>query len=310
MDKKFESINIAISNKTWDVFISHASEDKEDFVRPLAKDLQKHGVRVWYDEFELKVGNSLIDSINKGMQESNYGIIVCSPSFFEKNWTDYEFKSLLTQQINYRRCILPIWHNVDVDFIRKKSPYLLDIKALSTNMEWNLLVDSILEIVRPDIINSHLMLKMGEELYKKSKDLPIEQIPISQIQDSPIRHKSMPVHLIIATQLISEIFGDVIQMDYKKMVVGFAKDLNYEREFVLWSAMASTYVAFIRTIEQDKEKSEKKVEIFTLLFNYVNNGEMLEAEELKFITEPQYYTLIKLFIDNYNSMMEMITKYS
>ena len=73
-----------ISNKKWDVFISHASEDKEDFVRPLAEKLQKCGVKVWYDEFELKMGDSLSDSINRGLQESKYGIIVLSQAFFEK----------------------------------------------------------------------------------------------------------------------------------------------------------------------------------------------------------------------------------
>lgn len=133
MDIQLGFDNISPSDKKWDVFISHASEDKEDFVRPLAKDLQKCGVKVWYDEFELKVGNSLIDSINKGLQESNYGIIVCSPNFFEKNWTDYELKSLLTQQIHNGRCILPIWHNVDANFVQKQSP--CDMSILNVKCE-------------------------------------------------------------------------------------------------------------------------------------------------------------------------------
>ena len=43
----------------WDVFISHASEDKEVFVGPLAERLRQHGVRLWYDEFTLTMGDSL-----------------------------------------------------------------------------------------------------------------------------------------------------------------------------------------------------------------------------------------------------------
>jgi len=39
----------------WDVFISHASEDKDAFVRPLALALCNLGVRVWYDEFSLRL---------------------------------------------------------------------------------------------------------------------------------------------------------------------------------------------------------------------------------------------------------------
>jgi TIR domain len=54
----------------WDVFISHASEDKEDFVRPLAESLSRSGLRVWYDEFTLKVGDSLRRSIDYGLDRS------------------------------------------------------------------------------------------------------------------------------------------------------------------------------------------------------------------------------------------------
>ena len=43
----------------YDLFISHASEDKDDFVRPLAETLQGLGLKVWYDEFSMKVGDSL-----------------------------------------------------------------------------------------------------------------------------------------------------------------------------------------------------------------------------------------------------------
>ena len=51
----------------WDVFISHASEDKEAIARPLAEALRSHGLRVWYDEFALRPGNSLRESIDRGL---------------------------------------------------------------------------------------------------------------------------------------------------------------------------------------------------------------------------------------------------
>jgi hypothetical protein len=53
------------------LFISHASEDKEDFVRPLAETLQQLGVKVWYDEFTLKVGDSLRRKIDSGLETLN-----------------------------------------------------------------------------------------------------------------------------------------------------------------------------------------------------------------------------------------------
>ena len=270
------------SNKKWDVFISHASEDKENFVRPLAEKLQKCGVKVWYDEFELKMGDSLSDSIDRGLQESKYGIIVFSHAFFEKEWTNYELKSL----------------------------YLLDIKALSSEMGWDELVDNILEIVRPDIIDSHLMLKMGVELHKRAKELPIVEISASELHISPIRHQTLPVHLIIASRLISEVFWDVLPMDYVDMVTDFARDLDYDKEFIIWSAIANSYVAFVRETQCGVNDVSKKREAISLLLTYSHKGQLEEVSCLKNINEREYYYLIKLFIDNYNHIMDMVKKYN
>jgi hypothetical protein len=309
MSIEFEPMK-EINNKEWDVFISHASEDKEDFVRPLAEKLQKCGVKVWYDEFELKMGDSLSDSINRGLQESKYGIIVFSQAFFEKEWAKYELKSLLMRQMNRERAILPIWHNINKDFIREKSLYLLDIKALSSEMGWDELVDNILEIVRPDIIDSHLMLKMGVELHKRVKELPIVEISASKLHNSPIRHKTLPVHLIIASRLISEVFWDVLPMDYVDMVTDFARDLDYDKEFIIWSAMANSYVAFIRETQCGVNDVSKKREAISLLLMYSHKGQLEEVSCLENINESEYYYLIKLFIDNYDYIISMVKKYS
>ena len=67
-----------ILHTTFDVFISHASEDKDDFVRDLANSLQRHGLKVWYDEFTLRVGDSLRRSIENGLKNSSYGVVVLS----------------------------------------------------------------------------------------------------------------------------------------------------------------------------------------------------------------------------------------
>ena len=100
----------------YDVFICHAAEDKDNFVRPLAGMLKKQRVEVWYDEFSLKVGDSLRRSIDRGLSKSRYGIVVLSPHFFSKNWTEYELDGLVQRQNSSSKIvILPIWHNVDHD---------------------------------------------------------------------------------------------------------------------------------------------------------------------------------------------------
>jgi hypothetical protein len=80
----------------YDAFISHASEDKVPFVRPIADRLVAAGFRIWYDEFELKVGDSLIESIDRGLSASRYAIVVLSEQFFQEGmaktgtgWFDY-----------------------------------------------------------------------------------------------------------------------------------------------------------------------------------------------------------------------------
>jgi len=70
----------------WDVFICHASEDKDSFVRPLAMGLQEAQLKVWYDEFTLNAGDSLRRSIDKGLAGSRWGLVVLSPYFFAKEW--------------------------------------------------------------------------------------------------------------------------------------------------------------------------------------------------------------------------------
>ena len=70
----------------YDAFISHASEDKQAVVKPLARELARLGLQVWYDEFELKLGESLRQAIDRGLATSQFGIVVLSRAFFAKNW--------------------------------------------------------------------------------------------------------------------------------------------------------------------------------------------------------------------------------
>jgi hypothetical protein len=110
--------------KKWDVFISHASEDKESFVRPLAKKLKESGLQVWFDETALTIGDSLRDKIDGGLSQSRFGIVVLSPHFFEKPWTKMELDGLVSEEVSGIKVILPIWHEVDRDWVRRFSPIL------------------------------------------------------------------------------------------------------------------------------------------------------------------------------------------
>lgn len=115
------------------VFISYATEDKNSLAKPLADLLVKNGVSVWYDEYELKLGDSLRKSIDKGLIQSDFGIVILSPSFLNKNWPEYELNSLITLEQTYsRKIILPVWHNIDAKDLISYSPSLADKIAVNT----------------------------------------------------------------------------------------------------------------------------------------------------------------------------------
>lgn len=120
------------SGKTYDVFISHASEDKDAVVRPLAHALQQEDLVVWYDEFELRIGDSLRRKIDKGLANSRFGVVVLSPSFFGKGWPNYELDGLVTKGIGGEQVILPVWHNITKAQVIEFSPSLADKLARST----------------------------------------------------------------------------------------------------------------------------------------------------------------------------------
>lgn len=118
--------------REYDVFISHASEDKGDVVRPLAHALNKGGLKVWYDEFELKIGDSLRRKIDTGLAKSKFGVVVLSRSFFKKGWTNYELDGLVTRSISGEQVLLPIWHEITKQELIEFSPSLADKVARST----------------------------------------------------------------------------------------------------------------------------------------------------------------------------------
>lgn len=120
------------STKGYDVFISHASEDKDSVARPLANALVKFGVSVWYDEFELKMGDSLRRKIDNGLAHSNFGIVVISKNFINKGWTNYELDGLITRSLTGEQQLLPIWHEIAKQEVINYSPSLADKVARNT----------------------------------------------------------------------------------------------------------------------------------------------------------------------------------
>jgi hypothetical protein len=117
-----------------DVFISHASEDKPEIARPLAEALTGLGWKVWLDELELKIGDSLSRQIDAALARSRFGIVILSPAFFAKEWPQRELAGLAARELaTGAKVILPVWHEVNHEFIAQRSPTLADRLGVPTS---------------------------------------------------------------------------------------------------------------------------------------------------------------------------------
>ncbi len=117
-----------------DVFISHASEDKEAVARPLAEALKARNWEVWLDEDLLQIGDRLSKAIGAGLAGSRYGVVVLSPSFFRKVWPKRELETLIARETSDGQdLLLPVWHGVTANDIAGFSELLADRKGIPTS---------------------------------------------------------------------------------------------------------------------------------------------------------------------------------
>lgn len=126
--------NEALPDEEYDVFVSHAYEDKESFVDEFVEALRNQGLKVWYDTDKLKWGDSMREKIDKGLAKSRYGVVVLSPHYIaeHKYWTKAELNGLFQVETVNGKTILPIWHNLTKKQVVEYSPIIADRKAMTT----------------------------------------------------------------------------------------------------------------------------------------------------------------------------------
>lgn len=121
------------SEEEYDVFVSHATEDKESFSDEFVLILQeKYNLKVWYDVVSIKWGDSIRTEIDKGLKKSKFGVVILSRSYISKYWTNYELEGLFQRESNGGKLILPIWHNITKQEVQNFSPSLAGKMAMST----------------------------------------------------------------------------------------------------------------------------------------------------------------------------------
>lgn len=197
-------------NETWDVFISHASEDKASIARPLRDALAQAGLKVWFDESELKVGDHLHKSIDEGIAKSGYGIVILSENFFAKDWPLRELEGLVAKEYQGRRVILPLWHNVDAAFIRSKSLLLAGILGIPTSKGIPYIVQEVLKVVKPGgqeqtTVRPPIVVAKGEESRRSILEGTITSLQV--IDEATIVQTIKDMDL----QVLQKTFNDLLE---------------------------------------------------------------------------------------------------
>jgi hypothetical protein len=138
---------------SWDVFISYASEDRDEVAEPLAQHLRSEGLNVWFDRFELRLGDSLHARIDEGLARCKYGVVIVSDNFFRKHFPMRELQGLTQREVEGQKVILPVWHRITAKRVREFSPPLGDRVSADTSEGLQAVAARILEAVRRDIPN-------------------------------------------------------------------------------------------------------------------------------------------------------------
>ena len=125
---------VATEDVQYDVFVSHAWEDKESFADEFVKELNKLNLRVWYDTSQIKWGDSMRAKIDEGLKKSKFGVVVLSPDYIKegKYWTKAELDGLFQLESVNGKTLLPVWHNLTKKDVMAYSPIIASRLAMTT----------------------------------------------------------------------------------------------------------------------------------------------------------------------------------
>jgi Leucine-rich repeat (LRR) protein len=146
-DDNLVALPLAANVKRWDVFVSHASEDKDAVAIPLVAALRRAGLRVWLDKHTLRIGDSIREQIDEGLSESRFGVVIFSENFLNKEWPKRELNGLMALEDEGRKVILPVWHEISRKRVAQFSPILADRLAADTRDGFGAIASQIAQVV-------------------------------------------------------------------------------------------------------------------------------------------------------------------
>jgi hypothetical protein len=236
------------------VFISHASEDKDGFVRSLAQVLNSVGIDVWYDEYSLKAGDSIMSAIDEGLARCDFGIVVLSKAFLRKNWPKRELRGLVARETAGKTgIILPVWLDVNRDEVLRFSPPLADAVSVTVSGRdtWAVARD-LLAAIDP---MARFSLRAARVLRPDSED-QVQQMMITgdRLIPLPSRPLRMPGHLAVRAMLCELAFPMSAEPNIEDQFAGLSRDIAPEREILVHELLASTYLSVLQDYELNQSE--------------------------------------------------------
>lgn len=280
----------------YDVFISHASEDKLDIATPLAHSLRTRGLRVWFDEFELTIGDSLRRKIDHGLSSSRFGVVILSPSFLHKEWPNKELDGLVARDDGQTKVILPIWHNVDANDIANYSPTLADKLSVSTSRGLAYVADTIVSVVKKVDEKPSKEKYISNSAMTELEMYPTLQTYISALLNYCSKLPYITLHNVIPSQKLGELYVPVKAISAKDspsdaLPLTIADSLQREQRLLFSGAPGSGKSTMLRQLAENAwhhpEKiglDEPHIPILIPLRQLVNTSGSLQSRFIEAVT--------------------------
>lgn len=275
-----------------DVFISHASEDKNLIARPLARALEGLGLKVWFDEKEIRLGDSLSRAIDNGLAECEFGVLIVSSDFLNKKWPEYEYRGLVAKEMAFGKSILPVWHEVTLEQVVSFSPTLADKFAVSSD---NKTIDEIaldvLKAAKPDLFEG-VMRRI--ELRRRMRVSAVEVMELSTLQQAPVIHGTLPPRLLIQMKLVWLVISEAYPCSFDEWIDGFTRDAHPSDELLIWQKIAA---AFFETKYRMKvwDKDIANEVLSTLLFSCAADESDLDKINTKRLSKKKKLEVYRRF---------------
>jgi DNA polymerase III delta prime subunit len=251
-------------HRKWDTFISYASEDKADIAIPLAEILRSEGLYVWFDKFELRPGDSISQSIEEGLANSNVGIVILSQTSLRKNWTKYEVAALKQLYINFGKRIIPIWKDIGPDELRRTDPGLLDIRALSTkDLSTEEIAYEVISVANPRLL-SRLNARSTWKAFQKTAS--ITSVPLKDLKPGPHQRQKLSAHNLSRIRVLHSVFREILHDKLEAWIDNFRRDINYEEEILVWETTAALLLDWMSSVGSSNISKQERRQMYEVIF--------------------------------------------